>query len=192
MKQSYILTDDAKNYLTQFYEILDVMIKEMTTAPLTDSISYNFIVQMIPHHRAAIRMSRNLLRYSTWQPLRAIASGIIMEQTKSIQNMELLLEAAQRKKSCARDLSLYQRRMDQIMKTMFAEMNQAQATNRINADFMREMIPHHRGAVKMSENTLQYEIISGLYPILDAIIASQEKGICQMEQLLTCDTARCD
>lgn len=184
MNRSCKLTDDTKNYLAQFYDILDTMIREMTEAQLTDSISYNFIVQMIPHHRAAINMSRNLLQYSDWEPLRCIASRIITEQTQSIKDMEDILDAEQKKCNCARDLSLYQRRMDQIMQVMFADMNDARATNRINADFMREMIPHHRGAVEMSCNTLQYDILPGLYPILDAIITSQEKGIRQMEQLL--------
>lgn len=184
MNQSCKLTDDAKNYLTRFYEILDTMIKEMTQAQLTESISYNFIVQMIPHHRAAINMSRNLLQYSSWEPLRCIASHIITEQTKSIRDMEDILDAAQKKCNCPRDLSLYQRRMDRIMRTMFAGMNDARVSNQINANFMREMIPHHRGAVEMSCNTLQYDIIPGLYPILDAIITSQERGIRQMEQLL--------
>lgn len=192
MNPAYKLSDDAKTYLTKYYEILDTMIKEMTTVPLGESISYNFIVQMIPHHRAAIRMSRNLLQYSAWKPLRSIASGIITEQTQSIRDMEALLPAVLQTASCPCDLKLYQRRVSQITETMFADMNRAQASNHINADFMREMIPHHRGAVEMSENALQYRILPGLYPILEAIIASQKKGICQMERLLTCDTARCD
>ncbi len=48
----------TKDYLTRFYEILDEMIKGMESARLTDSISQNFIAQMIPHHRAAIPLCR--------------------------------------------------------------------------------------------------------------------------------------
>ena len=51
----------TKDYLTAFYKILNQMIHGMEQACLTDSISHNFIVQMIPHHKAAIRMSENLL-----------------------------------------------------------------------------------------------------------------------------------
>ena len=39
----------TKKYLSRFYDILDAMIWEMSNADLTDSISHNFIVQMIPH-----------------------------------------------------------------------------------------------------------------------------------------------
>lgn len=54
-------SDVTKQYLCCFYEILDNMIEEMTNAKLTNSISHNFIVQMIPHHQAAIKMSQNIL-----------------------------------------------------------------------------------------------------------------------------------
>lgn len=53
------------------------MIQGMTEAELTGSISDNFIVQMIPHHRAAIEMSGNILKYTTSIPLQEIALGII-------------------------------------------------------------------------------------------------------------------
>ena len=72
----------TKRYLCCFYEILDEMIDGMTKAELTDSISHNFIVQMIPHHRAAIEMSHNILNYTTNIPLQDIALQIISEQTK--------------------------------------------------------------------------------------------------------------
>lgn len=68
------------------------MIKGMEEAELTDSISHNFMAQMIPHHMAAIEMSENILKYSAYVPVRNIASGIIAEQTKSIADMKAILE----------------------------------------------------------------------------------------------------
>ncbi len=95
MNCSHQLSPDAKKYLCRFYEILNEMIKNMTCAHLTDSISHNFIVQMIPHHRAAIEMSENLLTYTDFEPLKRIAENIIEEQTKGIENMEKALTACE-------------------------------------------------------------------------------------------------
>ena len=67
------LSNATINYLNYFYEILDEMIYGMTSAKPTESISHTFIVQMIPHHMAAIRMSRNLLLYTTCIPLQNLS-----------------------------------------------------------------------------------------------------------------------
>ena len=66
------------------------------------------------------------------------------------------------------------------------QMCNACSDNNINADFMREMIPHHQGAIKMSKNVLQYPICPELDSILQAIITSQEKGVLEMRRLLRC------
>lgn len=180
------MSNVTKEYLTAFQRILKNMIEGMTGAELTDSISHNFIVQMIPHHLAAIEMSHNILKYTTDIALEDIALGIIEEQTKSIENMREILNACGKQTNSVQALERYQYRMDQIMQTMFGEMRGACSDNNINADFMREMIPHHRGAIAMSESTLLFDICPELIPILRAIIVSQQRGVRQMQQLLQC------
>ncbi len=68
MNTQYQLSDVAKNYLSAYHCILDEMIKGMSMAPLTDSISENFIIQMIPHHMAAIEMSQHSQIYDQYPP----------------------------------------------------------------------------------------------------------------------------
>lgn len=183
----------TKNYLSRFYHILDEMIRGMTGAELTDSISHNFIVQMIPHHRAAIEMAQSILQYTTLVPLQNIASNIVAEQTRSIENMTAVLDSCGQLQNTQQELALYGRCLQEIMKVMFAGMERAKASNDINADFMREMIPHHRGAIEMSENALRFPICPQLKPILQAIIVSQRAGVQEMEQLLGCIApARCE
>lgn len=184
MNERRCFSNVTNNYLCRFYEILDNMIEEMTGAKLTDSLSHNFIVQMIPHHMVAIEMSRNILRYTACLPLQDIAQGIITEQTKSIEDMRAILPQCSCLVNSPQDVCMYQSRFGQISGTMFARMRDACADNDINADFMREMIPHHKGAIQMSENLLQYDICCGLIPILDAIIVSQRRGVREMEGLL--------
>ena len=186
MNTQYQLSDVAKNYLSAYHCILDEMIKGMSMAPLTDSISGNFIVQMIPHHMAAIEMSHNILKYTTNIPLQNIALNISTSQTESIENLRQAQGSCSELKNCELDVRLYQHRVNQILQTMFQDMSNARDTNRINCDFMWEMIPHHRGAVEMSKNALQFDICPQLKPILDAIITSQQKGIREMQHLLKC------
>lgn len=184
MNRNTQLSIVTKDYLTAFYCILDKMTAAMTSAELNDSISHNFITQMIPHHRAAIEMSRNILKYTTSIPIQNIASGIISEQTKSIENMLAVKAKCSEIKNSEQEICLYSRRVDMIMRKMFTDMGNAAISNEINCDFMREMIPHHLGAVEMSENALKFNICQELVPILEAIISSQKKGITEMRALL--------
>ena len=184
MNSECVLSNVTKEYLDRFYCILDEMIKGMSCAELIDSISHNFIVQMIPHHKAAIDMSLSILKYTTCIPLQNIALGIVSSQTESIENMREIQCSCSELQNSECDVKLYQRKVEQIMNTMFSQMSEACSDNNINANFMREMIPHHEGAIKMSKNALQYDICPGLKPILCAIINSQERGVAEMKRLL--------
>ena len=179
-------SDVTKQYLCCFYEILDNMIEEMTSAKLTNSISHNFIVQMIPHHQAAIKMSQSILQYTTLLPLQNIAKNIISEQTKGIESMKEILGVCGEQFDSKQDICLYQNEFEQITRTMFSQMRNACSTNQINANFMREMIPHHQGAIRMSKNALHFSVCPQLIPILQTIIVSQEKGVREMKALLHC------
>lgn len=176
----------TKDYLCTFYEILDEMIRGMTNVELTDSISHNFIVQMIPHHRAVIAMAENILRYTTNVTLQDIASRIVREQTQSIEAMERIQCVCGEFLNSSQDLCLYQRQTDHSLHKMFSHMEHAIATNNVDCNFLREMIPHHRGAVEMSGNALQFTICPGLRPILHAIRTSQQHGIAEMQKLAQC------
>ncbi len=179
----YRINDDSENYLKEYRSILNTMIAGMCSAELTESISHNFIVQMIPHHMAAIKMSENVLKYTNNPKLEEIAKGIISEQTKSIDNMQKILRSCEGLENHRCEVNSYQNNVCRIMKKMIEGMKQAYSDNCINCDFIREMIPHHMGAVRMSRNALSFPVCSELIPILNAIISSQEKGICEMKKL---------
>lgn len=181
------LSNVTEKYLSGFYDILDEMIDEMTSVQLTDSISHNFIVQMIPHHRAAIEMSRSILQYTTCIPLQNIAANIIAEQTKSIEDMRDAENCCAGLQNTEEDLQLYMQCYHQITHVMFTNMNNALITNDVNADFLHEMIPHHKGAIRMSQNAMRFPICPELRPILQAIITSQKAGVRKMEHLLRCN-----
>lgn len=184
VKMDKELSINTIKYLDKFCIILQQMIEGMEHALITPSISVTFIHQMIPHHLAAIKMSRNLLLYTTNIPLQNIALQIIKEQTQSIENMIDIQYPCITCNNNERELQEYLNHTDKITKTMFNRMSQACINNNIDISFMNEMIPHHLGAIEMSKNTLQFPICQELKPILDAIIASQEKGVLQMQNLL--------
>lgn len=186
MNRSCNFSNVTNDYLASYDSILCDMIDEMMHADLSDSISHNFITQMIPHHQGAIEMSRNILRYTTNIPLQNLALQIITGQTKSISDMREVLCQCEAVHNCRDDLCRYQIRTRKIMQTMFCEMKHACTSNCVNGNFIREMLPHHCGAIAMSENTLRYCICPELIPILDAIIRSQRQEVRKMQCMLRC------
>ncbi len=174
----------AVQYLNTFYKILDDMEREMKEAELSNSISADFINQMIPHHQAAIKMSENILKYSGDKQIRAIAENIISEQTKSIADMRASYPQCREKVNSNSDIASYMERFKAVTDIMFEQMRNSPASSNVNYDFLVEMIPHHRGAVRMSANLLRFNICRQLIPIADAIIVSQLEGIREMEKLL--------
>jgi len=178
------LSFHTQNYIQCFYDILDKMAQGMENAEILCSLSSTFINQMIPHHLGAIKMSRNLLQYTTYAPLQKIACRIIREQTKSIQNMECIFTSCLAWTNSSCEINRYLNTFQDIAQTMFYRMSNAPITNDININFINEMIPHHEAAIQMSKNLLQYSICPELVPILNAIISSQEQGVKEMKEIL--------
>lgn len=82
----------TQKYLDSYAGILDTMTGTMNCAKENDSISYNFIVKMIPHHEGGIAMCRNALRFSICPQLRAILKEAVKAQVKGIEEMKKLLQ----------------------------------------------------------------------------------------------------
>ena len=170
MKNTCLLSEDSKNYLCCFYQTLDGMVQAMTTAGLTQSISHNFIVQMLPHHRAAIQMASNVLRFTENQAVLHLAQQVVRERTQSIDQL---------------DLRLYQRRMELIYRDMYAKMSRAPENNRLAAVYLRQTLPHRMGAAHMAETALRYDVCTELVPVLRSIAAQQKRELAQTRALLS-------
>ncbi len=174
----------AQRYLYRFDQILEEMSDKMLNAKLTNySITIDFIRCMIPHHQAAIYMSENLLMYTTYQPLRKIAEGIIKMQTTGIEQMSEILRTTSGYMNIERDVKNYLTKYFEITKTMIEEMKNSPRCVNINLNFINEMIPHHEGAIKMCNNLIQYYIDPRLRNVADTIIREQSQGVKELEEI---------
>lgn len=174
----------AQRYLYRFDQILTGMADKMLHAELTnDSITIDFIRCMIPHHQAAIYMSENVLMYTTYQPLRKIAEGIIQMQTQGIDQMKEILKTTSGYLNTRRDVNTYLTKYFEITNTMIERMKNSPRCVQIDLNFVNEMIPHHEGAIQMCHNLIQYYIDPRLRNVADTIIQEQSQGVKELQQI---------
>ena len=184
MANTYLLSDEAKRYLCCYYQILDEMIQGISAAKLTQSISQNTVVQLLPYHRAAVRLCRNILESSNDSSLRRLAQRIAAQQTQVIEHLETELPNAAQLTSPQMDLRLCQRRMDLIFREMYAQMGAAPEGNQLDVLFLRQMIPQRQGGILAARHALRYEVSTGLAPILRSVIDTQSREVGQIRTLL--------
>ena len=184
MANTYLLSDEAKRYLCCYYQILDGMIQGVSAARLTQSISHNYIVQLLPQHRSAVRLCRNLLEASNDGSLRRLAQRIAARETEAIEQLEAELSNAEQLTSPQMDLRLFQRRAELIFREMYAQMGSVPEGNRVDVLFLRQMIPHRQGGVRAARTALQYEVSAGLAPILRSTIDAYSRDLGQLRTLL--------
>lgn len=178
------LSDNTKEYIDNFYKIFDEMSTKMKEVEPSSSISATFIQQMIPHHEAAIKMSENILQYTTDTAIENLAKNIIADQTKDIEKMKNMLDECSACDNSDVDVNLYMREFSAIFDTMIRKMNAAPTTNNLNVDFLSEMIPHHEGAINMSKNVLKFEICDQLKSLAESIVLNQTAQLQLMQNLL--------
>lgn len=181
----------TKEYMQNACCILKEMLCGMCAAEMDDSISGNFIRQMIPHHRAAIEMSENLLKYTDNEDLARLAQNIVAEQTAGIDCLRKVQRCCRNVTNCCTDLCEYKCRVNRIIKTMMQDIDCAYIDNSIECNFIRQMLPQQRAGLMMAKTAMCYCICDELKPVLNSIINATEKAIGEMKCISDCLDCKC-
>lgn len=184
MGKNVELSNVTKAYLEEYQNIVKKMMQGMTYVTITCSVSENFIKQMIPHHVAGIKMSENVLKYTTNLQVQRLAEQIIKEQTEGIENMKAIQHRCCIVQNSEYEVYEYMCAFKEIAEIMFHQMCELPITNSVNVNYIRAMIAHHQGAVRMAQNALRFCICQELIPILHCIIKTQCEQIEEMQKLL--------
>lgn len=177
------LSDNTKEFLENFFEILDEMESDMSNVELTDSISEIFIRQLIPHHRAGIKISENILDFTTNPLVETLAKSLIQKLSTEIDKMESMLEACRGVKNQRYDIKLYNMEYTQVYNSMILKMRNSQTGNNLNIDFLSQIIPHHEGGVNMARNVLRFDICPQLRNLAENIVSNESLQLKEMRDL---------
>jgi uncharacterized protein (DUF305 family) len=137
-----------------------------------------FIDTMIPHHEGAVDMAR-LVDGRTENPdLKKFAAQIIADQEKEIGQMKNWREKWFAGKPRAMNME-----MPGMADSMKMDMSMLAATKNKDFDlmFIEMMIPHHAGAVTMSQEALQKSEKTEIKTLANQIIKAQQAEIKMMD-----------
>jgi len=140
-------------------------------------VSDTWVRKMIEHHEGAIAMAESAVAQGKDPEVIAIARRMAAQQRQEVEEMRRLIrEGAAPDPASARPYLAAETQMHDRM--MAARGSNAAET------FLRQMIPHHQGAIDMSRIVLEQGRDERVSAIARRIVADQGKEIAEMEAML--------
>lgn len=147
---------------------------------MSQNIDRHFIEQMIPHHEGAIAMAEIALERSERAEVRSLAEGIIEAQAREIVDMKAWYAAWFG--GVPSDSGMGGMHMGG-MEGDVGVLRTIDATE-FDAEFLRQMIPHHEMAIVMAEMLASGTERDEMKKLADQIITSQAREIQVMRSWL--------
>jgi uncharacterized protein (DUF305 family) len=135
---------------------------------------FGYLAMMIPHHEEAIRNGRILLAGTDRPQMRAFATSIIETQTREVDQMRTWLATWYPGRDIAVDYT-----------PMMHDLSGLRG-DALDRAFLADMIPHHMGAVMMSQQLLSQGLAehAELEPFARTVRDAQHAEIVQMRAWL--------
>jgi uncharacterized protein (DUF305 family) len=157
---------------------------EMQSSPNASSapLDLQFIDTMIVHHRGAVEMAMLAETRSDHRDLKALAADIVDAQEREIARMSKWRDELFAEKPTA--LNMQMPGMSHGMNGMDIKKLASLKDREFDIEFVRQMIPHHEGAVEMANHLRAQDSPAELKELAADIIAAQESEISQMRTWL--------
>lgn len=153
----------------------------MQTSPNAADAPYDlqFLDTMVAHHRAAIDMASMIEGKAQHPELNTLAENIIDSQQKEFVQMKKWRLDWFGGYSPAVNMAMPG--MTDSMKDMDMKKLGSLTGNALDVEFIKEMIPHHQGAVMMANEALQKSKKNEIKTLASGIIKAQNAEIKQMQ-----------
>jgi uncharacterized protein (DUF305 family) len=165
-----------------------MMNHSMDIGPADANYDLRFIDSMIPHHQGGVVMAQEVLRKSKRPQLIKLAKGIITEQKLEISQMEKCRQKWYPTASATPIMWHAEMNHEMAMtpaykQSMMMNMSLGKADAGFDKRFLDAMIPHHQGALTMSQDALQKSKRPQIRKLSESIINSQQAEIVLMTKL---------
>jgi uncharacterized protein (DUF305 family) len=140
-----------------------------------NGIDLFYVEQMIPHHVSAVEMAQYALVHGESEYIRTLSANIISSQNVEIATMRQI--AAQLRGAGIRPVAMG---LTTEQMGMNHDMSHIVGARPFDPVFVDMMIPHHQGAITMSEVLFRRGTGTRTRALADQIVASQAREIQEM------------
>ncbi|MDZ4713712.1 MAG: DUF305 domain-containing protein [bacterium] len=156
---------------------MSMMMNKMKEMKMSGNVDVDFVNMMIIHHQGAIDMATSVISSGKNDNIKSLARNIVKDQENEIAAMRKWLEKNKNNKSSAGDNSM---KLMESMNSMSDE--DMKMSGDPDKDFVMMMIPHHEGAIEMSEVEIKYGSDPEIKKMAQGIIDKQKAEIKIMEE----------
>jgi uncharacterized protein (DUF305 family) len=149
--------------------------------------AYNiaWMSQMLEHHKGALVMSQDCVKYCRQAEVKKAAQTIINDQSKEIKQLEGWLKSWYSVKPDARQMALMRSDMKPMMDATKAGMTpMAGMKMQPDQSFLEGMIVHHEHAVMMGKDALKRASRKELQTFAQGVVTAQSAEIKQFKAWL--------
>ncbi|MEB3337430.1 MAG: DUF305 domain-containing protein [Leptolyngbyaceae bacterium] len=161
--------------------------------PSMGQADQHFIEMMVPHHQEAVEMAELALRRAQHPEIKQLATSIIKDQTREINQMRTWYQSWYDAKvpttlsGMGMEPGMMGRGtgmmgMHRDMMGMEMDLEALRSAPNFDQEFIRQMIPHHQMAVMMSQMVLNSATHPEMNALAQSIIQDQTAEINQMRQ----------
>ena len=157
----------------------------MQSSPNAASAPYDlqFLDTMIAHHQDAVDMAGPVTTKARHAEIKTLATNIISSQEKEIAQMKAWRD--QWFAGAAPAMNMEMMGMNDSMKGMDMKSLGTLSGNDFDLAFIKQMVPHHEGAVVMAKEALKKTTKPEIKTLANDIIKTQQAEIKQMKEWRT-------
>lgn len=176
-------TEVAKSNTEMDHSKMDHSKMDHSTMPSSQNAAnapydLQFLDTMIAHHQGAVEMAGPCAAKAGHTAIKTLCANIISSQQKEIADMKALREKGF--PGAAPAINMEMAGMAESMKGMDMKKLGGLSGNEFDLEFIRQMTPHHKGALLMGEEALQKSSKEEIKKLAKEIIKAQHAEIDQM------------
>lgn len=152
------LSDNSKEYLNTYYDIIDKMKNAIDLVENGKSVGGLYINQITPMLLASIEMNENILKYTTNTDIENFAKNMTFDRNNELQKLNEITEKCACVCNTERDVKLYLRKFNEIYNNMIQKLNSVPASNNLDMLYLSTMTSLLEGIIYATNNVLAYNI----------------------------------